>query len=101
MARRRQEMAAPPLPRRLPDPHGGPRLHILSFAAETTANKSRRLIYAATQESYVTAADPLHAPIFLDHFGSWQSLLDPHPTAAFERKPVRLTRPMDSERVVC
>ena len=75
--------------------------HILSFAAETTANKGRRLIYAATQESYVTAADPLHAPIFLDHFGSWQSLLDPHPTAAFARQPVRLTRPMDLERVVC
>ena len=59
------------------------------------------MIYAATQESYVTAADPLHAPIFLDHFGSWQSLLDPHPTAAFERQPERLPRPMDSERVVC
>ena len=68
---------------------------------KTTRKQGRGLIYAATQESYITAADPLHAPIFLDHFGRWQSLLDLHPTAAFARQPVRLTRPMDSERVVC
>ncbi len=69
--------------------------HILSFAAEATPNKSRRLVYAATQECYVTNDRPLHAPIFLDHFGNWQSLIDLHPSAAFMKTPVRLTCPLD------
>lgn len=75
--------------------------HILSFAADVTSNKSRRLIYAATQEAYVTDRDPLHAPFFLDHLGNWQSLIDLHPTAPYNKMPVRLTRPMDCPLAVC
>ena len=69
--------------------------HILAFAAESTANKARRLVYAATLESYVADENPLHAPIFLDHLGNWQSLVDLHPSAPFGKSPVRLTRPVD------
>lgn len=75
--------------------------HILTFAAETTAIKSRRLVYAATQESYVTDDQPLHAPIFLDHLGDWQSLVDLHPSAVYTKSPVRLTRRVDSPLAVC
>ena len=57
--------------------------HILALAAETAPCKGRRLVYAATQESYVTDDQPLHAPIFLDHLGQWQSLSDLHPTASW------------------
>ena len=75
--------------------------HILALAAETAPCKGRRLVYAATQESYVTDDQPLHAPIFLDHLGQWQSLIDLHPTASYLKTPVRLTRPMECPLVAC
>jgi hypothetical protein len=74
--------------------------HILSFAAECVGQQSRRLVYAATHDAYVTDADPLFAPIFLDHLGCWHSLVDLHPTAPCQRSPVRLTRPLESPLVV-
>ena len=59
--------------------------HILALAAETSRNSTRRLVYAATHDCYLTD-DPgvpgLHSPIFLDHHGDWQSLVDLHPTVA-------------------
>ncbi len=75
--------------------------NILTFAAEATPTKSRRLVYAATQESYVTDDHPLHSPIFLDHLGNWQSLIDLHPSAVFTKAPVRLIRPVASPLAVC
>ena len=63
--------------------------HILALAA-ATAHPRRRLVYATTHEGYVTGNDPLFAPIFLDHHGRWQSLVDLHPTAPFEREAVRI-----------
>lgn len=67
--------------------------HILSLASELTLHSARRLVYAITQESFTHESDPLRQPIFLDHQGRWQALVDPHPTAPFQREPVRLTRP--------
>jgi hypothetical protein len=64
--------------------------HILSLAATTTQHTSRRLVYAATFDSYVTDPDPIFAPLFLDHVGQWQSLINLHPTAAHTKAPVRL-----------
>lgn len=75
--------------------------HILTYASESAANKSRRLVYAATYDSFVTNGEPLHAPIFLDHLGNWQSLIDLHPSAPYNKMPVRLTRPVDSLLAVC
>ena len=75
--------------------------HILCLAAETAPNTSRSLVYAATHDSFVTDREPLHAAIFLDHFGNWQSLVDLHPTAPFVKLPVRLTRPLESPLGVC
>jgi hypothetical protein len=69
--------------------------HILSLAAEIAAQR-RRLVYAATLDCYVAEADPLFAPLFLDHLGQWQSLIDLHPTAPYLKAPVRLTRPVES-----
>ena len=70
--------------------------HILAFAAENTRHKARRLVFAAVYDSFVSEAEPLHSPLFLDHFGVWQSLVDLHPTAAHRKEPVRLGRFMDS-----
>jgi Replication-relaxation len=70
--------------------------HILSLAEETTGNKSRRLVYAATHATFVTDSDPLFAPVFLDHYGHWQSLVDLHPTAVHLKKPVRLPKGVDA-----
>jgi hypothetical protein len=75
--------------------------HILALAAETARNKSRRLVYAAALSGYVNDASPLHSPIFLDHSGDWQSLVDLHPTAAFQKASVRLPRPVESSVTIC
>ena len=78
--------------------------HILAFAAENTWNSTRRLVYAATHESYLTddpGAPGLHSPIFLDHQGDWQSRVDLRPSAPYRKTPVRLTRPVESPLGVC
>ena len=75
--------------------------HILALAAETNRHLSRRLVYAATQDTFVSDPDPLFAPIFVDHFGNWQSLIDLHPTAQFHKAPVRLKMPLEAALLVC
>lgn len=70
--------------------------HILSLAGQTTRNKSRRVVYATTHDSFVRDDQPLHSPLFLDHSGNWQSLVDLHPTALYRKTPVRLARPVES-----
>ena len=64
--------------------------HILSLAARMTCNPNRRLVLAATQDSFLAEPDPIRSPLFLDHLGYWQSLVDLHPTAAHRKQPVRL-----------
>jgi hypothetical protein len=64
--------------------------HILSLAAQTTCNGRRRLVFAATQDSFVTVSDPITSPLFLDHHGHWQSLVDLHPTSSNGKPSVRL-----------
>ena len=76
-------------------------IRVLAVAAETTRNSTRRLVYAATHESYLADNNPLHSPIFLDHQGDWQSLVDLHPSATYRKTPVRLTRPVESPLGVC
>ena len=66
--------------------------HILSLAHELANNRDRRLIVAGLQSDFLTERDALRAPIFLDHFGKWQSLVNPHATATFIKTPVRLRR---------
>jgi hypothetical protein len=73
--------------------------HILAYTAEASANKDRRLVYAATQDAF-TNDNPLHTPVFLDHLGSWQSLIDLHPSALYHKMPVRLNRPVNSPLTV-
>lgn len=75
--------------------------HILALAAETTRHTARRLVYAATHDVYVTNPDPLFSPLFLDHHGCWQSLVDLHPTSSSGKMPVRLPRRMESPIGVC
>jgi hypothetical protein len=70
--------------------------HIRSLAKETNPTPQRRLVDAAALASYVTDADPLFAPLFLDHHGGWQSLIDLHPTAGHRREPVRLAPTVES-----
>lgn len=70
--------------------------HILALAADGRRNRRGRVVYAASLESYVTDSDPLFAPIFLDHSGSWQSLIDLHPSAPYQKAPVRLAQPVES-----
>jgi hypothetical protein len=70
--------------------------HILSLARETNPTPRRRLVYAAMQASYVSDPDPLHAPLFLDHHGHWQSLIDLHPIASHQRARVQIVSATDS-----
>jgi hypothetical protein len=75
--------------------------HILALAAEIARTPSRRLVYAAPLDSFVTDPDPLFAPLFLDHAGSWQSLINLHPSAPCLKAPVRLAKPLESPLAVC
>ena len=68
--------------------------HILWLAHDLARNKDRRLIYAMTQDVYLGEPNAIMAPILNDHFGIWQSLVDPHPTSPFLRQPIRLVRPV-------
>lgn len=75
--------------------------HILALACEIARTPSRRLVYAAPLDTYLTDPDPLFAPHFLDHSGTWQSIINLHPTAACLKARVRLTRPLDCPLAVC
>jgi hypothetical protein len=64
--------------------------HILTLAGHIAKNRNRRLVYAATQETFLSDQNPILSPIFLDHFGNWQALVDLHSTSKQLRDPVRL-----------
>ncbi len=68
--------------------------HILWLARDLARNKDRRLVYASTQDKYLSEPHAITAPIFNDHHGEWQALVDPQPTSRFRREPIRLTRPI-------
>ena len=63
--------------------------HILVEAGKLARNGDRRLCYAATIDSYLGEADPLVEPLFLDHAGNWQALVNLQPSSPFTRPPVR------------
>lgn len=71
--------------------------HILEITARITRNPSRRLVYAATQDSYLGDPDPLSNPLLLDHRGHWHSLIELHPSSAALRSPIRLPRASQAE----
>lgn len=64
--------------------------HILWLAQACARNPDRRLCYAATQDGFLAEPLAVTAPIFNDHHGDWQSLVDLHPTSRFLREPIRL-----------
>jgi hypothetical protein len=64
--------------------------HILALARSCASNPDRRLCYAAAVESFLGEPDAVRAPIFLDHHGHWQALVNLHPSAPFTRTPVRI-----------
>jgi hypothetical protein len=75
--------------------------NILSLDAELAGTKMRRLVYAAAIDGFLADPDPLCAPLFLDHFGNWQPLIDLQPTAPPLRPPVRLTKSVECPLVAC
>ena len=64
--------------------------HILYTAKELARDPRRLLVYATTMDAFLNDTDALRQPIFLDHKGCWQALVNIHPTSAFLRDPVRL-----------
>ena len=68
--------------------------HILWLAHDLARNKDRRLVFATTQDAYLGEPNAMMAPVLNDHHGTWQSLVDPHPTSPFLRQPIRLVRPV-------
>lgn len=68
--------------------------HILWLAQTCAHNPSRRLCYATTQDAYLAEPLALSTPLFNDHHGQWQSLIDRHPTSRFLREPIRLAAPL-------
>lgn len=68
--------------------------HMLWLAHQVARNKDRRLAYATTQDCFLGEPRPLTAPIFNDHHGGWQSLVNAQPTSHFQRDPIRLSPPL-------
>ena len=63
-------------------------------------NRDRRLCNAATQDEFLAESDPVRSPLFLDHFGCWQALVNPHPTSRFNREPVRIDFVSEGEQAI-
>jgi hypothetical protein len=74
--------------------------HILALARDCARNPLRRLCYAATQEEYLSNPLAVTSPLFIDHDGDWQSLVNLHPTSRFLREPVRISRTVAPTGVV-
>jgi hypothetical protein len=74
--------------------------HILWLACKCARNPDRKLCYASTQDAFLTEPLAVTAPLFNDHHGGWQSLVNLHPTSQFLRDPIRLVAPLALEGVV-
>ena len=68
--------------------------HILWLARDLARDRKRRLVYAATQDIYLAEPKAVTHPIFNDHHGQWQSLVNLNPTSQVFREPLRLSRPV-------
>ena len=75
--------------------------HILWLAQTCARNTDRHLVYAATQDAFLTESRALQNPLFIDHHGRWHSLVNLHPSSNFHRAPVRLSRPVSQFASVC
>lgn len=64
--------------------------NVLALARQCAGNVDRRLCYASTLDSFLTERDAMRFPLFLDHHGHWQALVNIFPTAHFMRKPTRI-----------
>lgn len=67
--------------------------HILYMAQTLASNKDRRIVYASTQDVFLGEPDAVVAPIFNDHHGHWQSLVNSQPTANALLSPIRIMPP--------
>ena len=68
--------------------------HILWLAHECARNKDRHLCVAAPQSSFLGTPNALTSPLFNDHHGRWQSIVNLYPSSQFTRTPVRLAPPV-------
>jgi hypothetical protein len=73
---------------------------MLAVARTVSRWRNRRLCYAVTIEEFLAESDAVRAPIFLDHFGCWQGLMQLHPPDTVVRTPVRLPAPVQSSAFV-
>jgi hypothetical protein len=64
--------------------------HVLALARDCARNPDRHLCYATTIDSYLAAGDAVREPLFLDHHGRWQALVNIFPSSSFAREPVRI-----------
>ena len=68
--------------------------HILYAASQLAHNPRRLLVYATTMDSFLNEDDALMQPLFLDHHGRYQAMVNLHPTSAFLRESVKIRVPM-------
>ncbi len=73
--------------------------HILYAALQLAHNPRRLLVYATTMDTFLNNDDALMQPIFLDHHGRFQAMVDSHPTSRFVREPVRIRVPVLAQPV--
>lgn len=68
--------------------------HILCTASQLARNPKRLLVYATTLDCFLNDDDALMQPVFLDHCGRFQAVVDLHPSSASPRGPVQLRAPV-------
>ncbi len=68
--------------------------HILWLARDLARDPNRRLVYATTQDEYLSEPNAVTRPMLNDHHGHWQALVNSQPSSLFVREPVRLVRPV-------
>jgi hypothetical protein len=74
---------------------------MLAVARTLSRWKNRRLCLAATIQEFLAERDAVRSPIFLDHFGHWQSLVRVHPVEGNVKPPVRLPAGVQTSAFVC
>lgn len=63
--------------------------HIVALAGQLARNRDWLLSYSAPFDDYIAEADALRAPLFIDHHGRWQGLVNTNPTSAAKKTPIR------------
>lgn len=74
--------------------------HILYIASQLARNPERLLVYACSSDSFLNEPRALTNPIFYDHHGNAQAIVNVHPTAQLHGNTIRLSPQFETSPVL-